>query len=125
VNPETFDCDYDTETDYCDEACIDGECVEIACSLGGFECDWPLGCKKVGPATLRCIPQDDMPEGFPCDDEVPGYRCASEMTCVWPSFETTSVCAYLCATSSDCAGVGLQGAHVCQPVPGSAYGWCR
>jgi hypothetical protein len=102
--------------------CVQGP----ACSLT-TGCNPPLGCKLVNDTDMRCIPVDDMHVGDPCDDEVPGYRCDSHLKCIWPSFETTSVCGRLCSTSDDCGGGGLLGQGICvkDGTAGILYGYCR
>lgn len=114
------------KTTTCAEACVAGACVPgPSCSLS-TSCGANLGCKTVTDTELRCIPVDDLRTSEPCDDEVVGYRCASHFKCVWPSFETTSVCARLCLANADCGG-GLRGQGLCvkDGTAGSRFGYCK
>jgi hypothetical protein len=131
------ECFYDGDDERCSstETCEDGACVlGSACSLDSAACgDSHLACKlDTNTDSLRCVPVDTftLDEGDPACDEDElnagvGGRCGALLTCVFPSFEMAPVCAYLCEVDSDCAGVGLQGAHDCVDVPGSVFGFCR
>ncbi len=126
VDADADRCVYDYEPLNCAEDCRDGVCVDGAACTLDTGCARPLGCKNVAGRELRCVPVDDMHIGDPCDDDVPGYRCDSHLTCVWPSFETTSVCARLCEVDADCGGGGLRGEGTCvRDGTAGLFGYCR
>jgi hypothetical protein len=126
-NPATQECRYEHEVyTRCYEGyCQAGACASApACTLKGGECafDSRLACHvdwDNSGTTLRCQGTNGKLEGDRCDRD---GDCGDNMLC---TSSMTPVCAYLCRNHGDCAGVGVEGLHLCEIYGGETFGNCR